>query len=107
MVPWQVAGGLTLVAVGLAALWAMHALADLAPSAPAILRLHGPRLAAEAAAAVLTLFAGLYRLAVAAGLAAMGTRMAAADARARDPRATHDPDLAAALERDRRGSWEP
>ena len=105
MTPWKVASGVTLIAVGLFAAWALRALDYLAPYAAMIVTDHGPRIALEACAAVAAVFGGAYWLAVRAGLAAVGSRMAAADARARDPERTHDPDLAAALDRDRRGAW--
>lgn len=100
MLPWRAAAGSTLALGGAAFLLARSRLDYLAPYVPQLLAAHGPRLAAELGLALLATLAGLYQLFTWAGLSAVGTRLEVQQ-RALARGTGGDPDLAAALERDR------
>lgn len=100
MIPWRAAAGSTLALGGAAFLLARSRLDYLAPYWPQLLAAHGPRLAAELGLALLSVLAGLYQLFTLAGLSASGARLQV-QRRALARGTGGDPDLAAALERDR------
>ena len=102
MIPWRAAAGSTLAASGAAFLVGRSRLDYLAPYCPMLIEIHGPRLAAELGLAALSLFSGLYQLFTLAGLARVGTRLEVQQ-RALARGTGGDPDLVAALERERSG----
>jgi len=103
VLPWRAAAGTTIAAAAAGGWLASQRLDYLAPYASQLLQAHGPRLVAEAGLAVATLFCGLYRLAMAAGLNRVGRKLEA-EQRALERGAGYDAELASALERDRAGS---
>lgn len=108
MTPWRFAGGLTLVAAGCFALWALCALAPLRPYSASLWADHGASAALNCLLALAALWAALYWIALEAGLGELGRKLGVADRALRGgPAGAHDRDLATALERDRQGDWDP
>lgn len=107
MTPWRFAWGVTLAAAAVFALWALRALLPLRPYAAGIWADHGAAISANAALAVAALWAALYWIALRAGLGELGRKLGVAERALQAGPGAHDRELAAALERDRRGDWDP
>lgn len=108
MTPWRFAWGLSLAALAAFGLWALRALLPLRPYAAGIWADHSAAIAVNAALAFAALWAALYWIALRAGLGELGRKLGVAErALQAGPSGAHDRELAAALERDRRGEWDP
>ena len=103
MIPWRAAVGMTLIVATLLAVYLAHNLHYLRPHADLIWAAHGASIAFGAVTALAALFAGFYWLANQLGLAAPGRKLSVLDAALASGEGAHDADLAAALDRDRRG----
>lgn len=107
MTPFRTACGLTLALAALGAGWAARELLFLQPYWGAIWAAHGRSIAANAALLLCSLGAAIYWAALQAGLGRLGQKLSVADKALQGRAEAHDRDLAEALDRDRRGDWNP
>lgn len=102
MVPWQLAVGLTITVTAMAAVMLPEWLPYLKGYWRGIL---GWGFAAPLLTAMATLCAGIFVVARKAGLGDLGRKVEHIDRRLVQGDAAHDPELAAALQRDRSAQW--
>ena len=103
MIPWRFAADATVAECAGAFWFAKSQLAYLVPYAGQLFEAYGPRLAAELALAAATLYCGLYRRALLAGLSRFGRKLEVEE-RALERGAGYDASLSESLERDRSGA---